>query len=48
MEKNIDKKIEIENGLNTFFDKFEKNDEFTKIFLEIVFENLIKKNEKKP
>jgi len=41
------KKIEIENGINTFFDKFQKNDEFTKIFLEIIFENLIKNHEKK-
>lgn len=42
----LSKEKKLEEGLNIFFDKFEKNDEFTKIFLEIVFENLIK-NEKK-
>jgi hypothetical protein len=41
------KEKKIEEGLNIFFDKFEKNDKFTKIFLEIIFESL-KKNEKKP
>lgn len=46
-EKNKEEiKQEINDGLVLFFNKFEKNDKFTKIFLEILFENIIK-NEKR-
>lgn len=46
-EDNKEEKIkEIESAVNLFFNNFKKKDEFTKIFLEIIFENL-KKNEKK-
>lgn len=47
MEKDKEEKIEeIDNAISIFFNNFKKKDEFTKIFLEIIFENL-KKNEKK-
>lgn len=46
MEKNKEEiKKEIKEGIDLFFEKFQKDDEFTKIFLEIIFKNL--KNEKR-
>jgi hypothetical protein len=42
-----EKEKELEESLDSFFSQFEKKDLYTQVLLEMIFEELMKKNEKK-
>lgn len=42
-----EKEEKIKESLQSFFEQFDKKDLYTTVFLEMIFEELIKKNEKR-